>query len=340
MATAILNEPVVTGNPVIPVVSVEFHGFKIPTVTHEGKPHFAIKPICEAIGLDFSGQLRNIKKDPVLGPTMVNLTTVAEDGKRREMAFLPVRFFNGWIFKVDANRYVKRTIREALITYQREGYDVMCAYFNRGLAVNPRVLEDAPAGPVCTTLSTSSRLSIQNLIAAKVSHYPSNLRPKAFKEAWSRVKNKFRVAKYEEIPEAVYPDAVAYILAMEMRTALPQGKAQKALPSATQPLSTIRDYASIFRGLPDKLDYWSNLSRRLVRAHDAFLDELDAIKKDALRPFRENRRIEVATLLDFATVDGYKRMFGIAEDSQHTAYNGAYGALVGLESLHELLVRG
>lgn len=326
------------------ITHVEFHGFQIPTVMHEGQPFFAVKPVCEAIGLDFRGQFRNVKKDAVLGPTVVNLTTVAEDGKIREMLFLPVRFFNGWIFKIDANRYVIKKVREALIMYQREGYDVMFAYFNRGIAVNPNAIQDAPSGPTLGTLTPAQQQELKELVQAKASAYPDAVKPKVFSQIWMRLQRKFKVPRYSELPVAVFGEARDYVIGMQVHSVgAPAlgGMEAKALPPATPPLSTLRDYASIFRGLPDKkLDYWSNLSRRLVRAHDAFQKELDAIKKDALRPFRENRRIEVATLLDFATVDSYKRMFEIAEDGQHVAYRGVYGALTGLESLHELLVRG
>jgi ORF6N domain./ORF6C domain. len=333
MATAILNEPCVTGNPVIPVEALT-------PILYKDVPVLTTALLSAVYGTTQTRIRENYR---------VNRDRFAEGKHLFKVSGEELRALKECVRNSDSSDLVPKTGGELTLWTERgaarhakmlntdKAWDVFELleenYFNR---------QQAPAAPATppATLSTSSRLSIQNLIAAKVSHYPSELRPKAFKEAWSRVKNKFQVAKYEEIPEAVYPDVVSYILAMEMKVALPTGEQPKALPAAAERFSSIRDYASIFRGLPDKLDYWSNLSRRLVRAHDVFQAEMDAIKKDALRPFRENRRIEVATFLDYATVEGYKRMFEIAEDSQHIAYKGAYGALVGLESLHELLVRG
>lgn len=38
----------------------------------------AIKPICEALSIDWSSQKQRIERDEILGPTMVMITTVAE----------------------------------------------------------------------------------------------------------------------------------------------------------------------------------------------------------------------------------------------------------------------
>ena len=45
----------------------------------------AIRPICEALGIDPEGQRQRIERDEILGSTMVMITTVAADGKEREM---------------------------------------------------------------------------------------------------------------------------------------------------------------------------------------------------------------------------------------------------------------
>lgn len=74
-----------------------------------------MKPICEGMGLDWPSQLRNIKTDPVLNSVMVNLTTVAEDGRAREMVCLPLDHLHGWMFKVDAGRYEGRRERSPQI---------------------------------------------------------------------------------------------------------------------------------------------------------------------------------------------------------------------------------
>jgi hypothetical protein len=88
----------------------------------------AVKPICEALGIDYSGQLQRIKEDPILGSTMELSPMVASDGKTREMQCLPLKFAFGWLFRIDS-RNVKEEAREALITYQMKVYDLLYTYF-------------------------------------------------------------------------------------------------------------------------------------------------------------------------------------------------------------------
>jgi hypothetical protein len=56
------------------------------------------------------------------------MTLVAKDGKMREMIMLPVKYLQGWLFTVDANR-VKPEIKDRLLQYQRECFDVLNQYW-------------------------------------------------------------------------------------------------------------------------------------------------------------------------------------------------------------------
>jgi hypothetical protein len=89
-----------------------------------------MKPICEAIGLDWPSQRKLIERDPVLGSTMVMMTTVAPDGCERAMLCLPIDYLNGWLFKIDVSRY-KGPLRSKLIRYQALCYRVLADHFFR-----------------------------------------------------------------------------------------------------------------------------------------------------------------------------------------------------------------
>jgi len=110
------------------LTSVPFHGQSLLATLVSDIPHVAMKPICENIGLDWKSQHRKITTHPVLKSTMVIMTTVAEDGKLREMLMLPVKFLHGWLFSIDSNR-VKPEIRERLVEYQTECFDVLANHF-------------------------------------------------------------------------------------------------------------------------------------------------------------------------------------------------------------------
>lgn len=56
------------------------------------------------------------------------IKAVAQDGKLREMLMMPIKFLNGWLFGIDANR-VNENAKESLIKYQRECFDVLASHF-------------------------------------------------------------------------------------------------------------------------------------------------------------------------------------------------------------------
>ena len=93
-----------------------------------GEKRVAIKPICEALGVDFSAQLQKLKSDPILGPTMGLSTTVGADGKEREMQTIPFMYVFGWLFRIDS-RNVKEEARETVLKYQVECYRALYFHF-------------------------------------------------------------------------------------------------------------------------------------------------------------------------------------------------------------------
>lgn len=107
-----------------------------------GKILVAMRPIVDALGLDWGCQYRNISEDPVLKSTVVIMTTVGADGKDREMLCLPLDYLNGWLFKINANRYRGDARRETIIRYQRECYRVLADHFlpnRKQIAAEPNI---------------------------------------------------------------------------------------------------------------------------------------------------------------------------------------------------------
>lgn len=110
------------------LITVPFHGNQLLATMVNGKPHVAVRPITEKLGLNWVGQFERIKRHPVLGPSSGVTRTVAEDGKTREMVTLPIAMLNGWLFGIATSR-VKPQYREALVQYQRECFDVLASHF-------------------------------------------------------------------------------------------------------------------------------------------------------------------------------------------------------------------
>lgn len=84
------------------IISLDFHGKSLITLEHNNQPYVAMKPIVEAIGLDWKSQHSRIQRHPVLSTCMVMMTTQAQgDDQRREITCLPLNMLNGWLFGVD-----------------------------------------------------------------------------------------------------------------------------------------------------------------------------------------------------------------------------------------------
>ena len=88
-----------------------------------------IKPICDALGIDAKAQRNRIDRDEILNSTGVIMTSVAADGKEREMYCIPLRYVFGWLFSIDTNR-VDEEVRPLVIKYKMQCYDVLYDHFS------------------------------------------------------------------------------------------------------------------------------------------------------------------------------------------------------------------
>jgi len=126
-------------------LTVSFHGHTHTLIEHGGEPHVAMRPVVEAIGLSWSSQMQRIKSHPVMGTcVLVTNTQMPGDTQRREIFALPLKYLNGWLFGVDSRR-VKAELRQTLVAYQRECFEVLDRHWRGGRSV-PLEME-VPAVP-------------------------------------------------------------------------------------------------------------------------------------------------------------------------------------------------
>lgn len=118
---------------------IPFRGASIPTVEIEGEVYVAMKPVAEAIGLDWSAQFRRIKRHPVLKSCVaITAMQLSGDKQARDYVLLPLAYLNGWLFTITAER-ASPAIRDALISYQAECFLALDSYWRAGLALNARL---------------------------------------------------------------------------------------------------------------------------------------------------------------------------------------------------------
>ena len=88
-------------------------------VTQDNKCDISPNHVCQALVIDWMNQYRKIKADQVLTATMVEMTTVARDGKSRTMSMLPIEFLSGWLFTI---KKVAPEVQAKLNLYRAEGF--------------------------------------------------------------------------------------------------------------------------------------------------------------------------------------------------------------------------
>ena len=90
----------------------------------DGELYLPVRQVAEALGLTFSPQLRRMKRDPVIGPTLRKVQPPpgeepAWGGRRREMTVFPLRYLPGWLMGVQVSR-LDPALRERVLAYKRE----------------------------------------------------------------------------------------------------------------------------------------------------------------------------------------------------------------------------
>lgn len=143
----------------------------IQAIEQDGRVLVALRPMCDAVGVDYSGQLQKLKGKS--WATVEMISTVGADGKTREMVMIDRRTMTMWLATIDENR-VSESAKPVVVAYQAEAADALDAYFHRGGAINPRADEHQ-----INALIFQSRARLELCQAAKGLIHPDHLEAKA-----------------------------------------------------------------------------------------------------------------------------------------------------------------
>ena len=134
---------------------LDFNGRKVFFLNADGQWWIALKPICEALGVDYEAQRKRLKRDPILAQLPSDQTVVAADGKPRMMVCLPEEFIYGWLFTIESKD-------ENLVRYKRDCYHLLFQHFRgvmigRTEAIRERVLAMKEMEQIRKELSADER---------------------------------------------------------------------------------------------------------------------------------------------------------------------------------------
>jgi hypothetical protein len=116
-------------------VIIPFHEDRLVVqLGEDGEIYVAVRPIVEALGLNWSGQLQRIKRDAVLGKHLRTLSVVVTHTEGREaqhgqVVCLPKQYLSGFLFGISAGRIKDPKLQAKVIQFQEEAHLFLDAAF-------------------------------------------------------------------------------------------------------------------------------------------------------------------------------------------------------------------
>ena len=146
------------GTALVPVreQAVDFYGDQVLAAQlADGTILVPLRPLCEALGLEWSAQTRRVRRDPALAPA-AGVAIMATPSGRQAMLCLPLKLLPGWLFGVTVSK-VRPELREKILRYQQDCYEVLWNAFKADIL---------PAPPPSDLAGAELALEIAEAVAA------------------------------------------------------------------------------------------------------------------------------------------------------------------------------
>lgn len=192
-------------------ISVPFHGNTLFVVDHNGQPYTPMKPIVDGMGLSWQPQHAKLKDRFGTSITEIVMQMPGDD-QRRSVTCMAMRKLAGWLMTIHPNK-VNPEIRDRIIRYQNECDDALWDYWTKGQAVRQNGIKSLES----SAITASEQQTLSEIVDVRAREYDVNV-GKAKAEIWSRLHNKFRIAKYSQLPREQLADAIAYVMQMTIKT--------------------------------------------------------------------------------------------------------------------------
>ncbi len=114
---------------------LEFNGKAVYFLAKGGSYWIAIKPICEALEVDYNRQFQNLKADKILSQLFAKQQMTGADGKLYQMISLPERYIYGWLFSIKSES-------KELLDYKRKCYELLFEYFHGSITSRETLIRE------------------------------------------------------------------------------------------------------------------------------------------------------------------------------------------------------
>ncbi len=114
---------------------LELNGKIIVFLNKNGVYWIALRPICEALNVDFNHQHRTILSDPILGPESSNQTIQVPGSQSRKFFCLTEEYIYGWLFSINSDS-------PELIEYKKTCYHLLYQQFHGTITQRQAILQE------------------------------------------------------------------------------------------------------------------------------------------------------------------------------------------------------
>lgn len=227
--------------------TVDFHGTQLTVAVIDGVPHVAIKPICDALGVNWSGQYLRIQRTPILSEGICVMQTPSSGGEQQTL-LLALDKLNGWLFGISTARIRDPERRARLLQYQRECFDVLAAHFGASARPVPLPYKEQPG----QSLSEEQCAELRDMLTGAAAQVPSEMRRIFMVQGWSRLKAHFGCS-YRQIPAERFDEATE-LIARYVACYLPPAPEQ-----APAPQINLLDQSAMSHAFGAALDWLSDV---------------------------------------------------------------------------------
>lgn len=102
---------------------IEFQGQNILYKRINGVYWIALKPLCEALGVNYNRQYQNAMSHPIFGPAFAVQQMQVPGDQTRNMVCIPEELVYGWLFSINSDS-------PELLLYQRECNHILYNHFH------------------------------------------------------------------------------------------------------------------------------------------------------------------------------------------------------------------
>lgn len=255
-----MNNTIAEVQAIQQAVELSFRGHALITAKVGDTPCVAVKPIVEGLGLDWRSQQAKITASSRYGHMSIPLQTA---GGKQEMICIPLRKLNGWLFSINPAK-VREDLREKVIAYQEECFEVLYKYWNEGIAVNHRFL------------TPEQQRKVQQAIAAKVHKLPKDQQRQGYANEYRRIKDAYLVGSYTQLPADKFDELMQFIDAEFVEPPAPAKQVKYHYPTETakppEMFSNIQQWMT-YRAIAD--ERFKNPLLELMKQHHENGDNVD-----------------------------------------------------------------